>query len=283
MKLHTLMPVRNDDWCLGFSARVALRWCDTLHLLVHASGVATHKIVEDLRQEYHDRVTVHIEPNEAWDEMDHRQMLLQKARSFGATHIALVDADEALTSNLLSVIPALVETTPVRTCLSLPKIDCWNGVQQYRSAKPFYVPLSFAFQDQPDYKWETRRYDYQHHCRPPQPLTQGHCPQVDGGIFHLQFARPRALRAKQAHYKAIEFLRWPEFGMDRINKRYSWWQVPVLDLRETSRDWWIKYQDILPLLDLSDDKPSWHETALCDLIKQHGRERFAGLDLFGIV
>jgi hypothetical protein len=228
------------------------------------------------------RVSVYIDPEPTWQEMHQRQELLESARRSGATHIALIDADEILTGNLLSEIRYLVSRTPQGQCLSIPKIDCWEGIQQYRDEHPFTAELSLAFPDQSDYAWTDRRYGYQHHCRPPRPLTRGFCPQVEGGIFHLQFARPWALRAKQAHYKMVELLRWPQFGVEKINRRYSWWNTSPKKLTPVPEAWWAPYRDWMHLLDLSDDGGCWHEQELRKLLDQHGLDRFRGLDLFGV-
>ena len=97
------MPARNEAWCIGLSARVALLWCDELVILNHASTDETVDIVAELQREHPSRVHLISVPVDTWTEMEHRQMLLDRARMAGATHIAIVDADEILTGDLLSM------------------------------------------------------------------------------------------------------------------------------------------------------------------------------------
>ena len=44
MKIIGLMAARNEQWCLGLSARAALMWLDELVILDHASTGRKHAI-----------------------------------------------------------------------------------------------------------------------------------------------------------------------------------------------------------------------------------------------
>ena len=48
MKLVGLMPVRNEAWCLGFTLRVALRWCDEVVVCDHGCTDESRAIMEVL-------------------------------------------------------------------------------------------------------------------------------------------------------------------------------------------------------------------------------------------
>ena len=99
MKLIATMPVRNEAWIIGLSARVALQWCDELCIGNHASTDRTGDILGELQFDFPGRVHVVSYPETVWTEMQHRQTLLEMARIHRATHIAIVDADEILTGN----------------------------------------------------------------------------------------------------------------------------------------------------------------------------------------
>jgi glycosyltransferase involved in cell wall biosynthesis len=51
MKIVTIMPVRNEAWCLGLTARAALMWCDELVILDHASTDRTAEIASEIAGE----------------------------------------------------------------------------------------------------------------------------------------------------------------------------------------------------------------------------------------
>ena len=120
-----------------------------------------------------------------WTEMAHRQCMLQLARDRDATHIALIDADEILTGNLLPQIRFMIETTPPGTVLQLPWLALPRLIYRYITEGIWGKgqQISFAFQDQPDFGWHARgpeEYDF-HHRHPmgsrqhpiADPLTSG--------------------------------------------------------------------------------------------------------------
>ena len=100
MKLVALMPVRNEEWILRLSAAVALSWCDHIVFLDHASDDETGSILLSLAAARPGQVTILLDPDPTWKEMEHRQALLDAGREVGGTHFALVDADEIITANL---------------------------------------------------------------------------------------------------------------------------------------------------------------------------------------
>ena len=51
MNLVAVMPLRNEAWIVGLSARVALKWCDGLVCLLHASTDGTADIIADVARE----------------------------------------------------------------------------------------------------------------------------------------------------------------------------------------------------------------------------------------
>ena len=68
------MPVRNEAWVLGLSARVALKWCDELVILCHACSDRSAEIAHEVQAEYGARrVLVVSTPTQTWEEMKQRQ------------------------------------------------------------------------------------------------------------------------------------------------------------------------------------------------------------------
>src|SRR5882724_7954080 len=114
MNLVGIMPVRNEDWILGLSLRVALMWCDEVLVLMHQCTDRTSDIIEEVSKENCGCIWLRVDDTQ-WDEMRHRQMMLDFARKStglkiaSATHIALIDADEILSANLLPTIRGHVE------------------------------------------------------------------------------------------------------------------------------------------------------------------------------
>lgn len=288
MKLVGLMPCRNEDWVLGLSARVALRWCDELILMLHACEDASAEIAAAIAQEHPDRLTV-LEEQGPWDEMQHRQCMLTAARQRNATHIAIIDADEVVTGDLLPSLRMSVETAPRGWICEMPGYNLRGGIGQYHKNGIWGERwFSLAFRDHPNLYWRGDRF---HHREPEGMRLQPFRPVPHGrsGIMHLWGASERRLRAKHALYKMVETLRWPEKPRADINRQYNLALIPAADPRfdqtwqyENLPDsWWTPYQDLMQHLHV--DAEPWQERECRRLYAAHGAARFSGLDLLGVV
>lgn len=297
MRLIGIMPVKNEGWVLGLSARVALSWVDELVIGLHDCTDESETICHQIETET-DRLFYIDLPGQAWDEMSHRQRLLEAARRRGATHIAIIDADEVITANLSGGMRRMIPQS-AGLILQLPGYNLRGGMigvapggwkMQYHNngvwGKRWF---SLAFQDDPRLSWSGDKF----HSREPggrslhavQPIAQD-----AGGIFHLWGASERRLIAKHALYKMTERIRWPNKPVADIDVMYSWaikGEAGAYGTPETWTyapvpvEWWKGYEDLLKYLDL--DRTPWQEKACVDLMKEHGPRTFAGLDLFGVV
>jgi hypothetical protein len=297
VKLIGLMPVRNEAWVLGLSARVALMWCDELVILLHACTDGTSDIVRGLIQEFAERINPIWDRDPTWDEMAHRQTILEAARWCGATHIAIIDADEVLTGNLLakytsepdSMMRFRHTTDMLRTgqLLQLPLYNLRGGIDRCHANGLWGNRLvSLAFADDPALGWSGDKF----HAREPQgkplrpfpPIKQG-----EGGVMHLWGASERRLLAKHALYKVTERLRWPDKRVRDIDFEYSQCVTGGTGIppecwtfNSVPESWWAPYQHLMKYLDI--DAEPWQETEVRRLVDLYGRARFAGLDLFGV-
>ena len=97
-----------------------------------------------------------------WDEMAHRQQMLMHARAMGATHIAIVDADEILTGDLVqkygyaeeSIIRHAVASVPQNLILRVPLYNLRGSIDRYHANGIWGDRwLGFAFKDAPNLSW----------------------------------------------------------------------------------------------------------------------------------
>ena len=285
MKIIGLMAARNEQWCLGLSARAALMWLDELVILVHASSDKTAQIGFDVMAEHPGRVVQLCEENPVWEEMRHRQRMLDCARERGATHICYIDADEVLTGNLLDPVHGqtakriygLFSICPPNSILQIPWLALRGSIGQVHVAGPWAdnQVASFGFKDSPELGWKARgeeKYDFHHRAPmggslvPWTPLGNGN-PLIrqrrDAGLMHLQFVQGRRLRAKQFAYCLIEASRWPgRESKEVIRKRYS---LAVYGQTEPTPNsptglgpapidlWWKPYAHLMKYLDLKQE------------------------------
>jgi len=287
MKIVGLMPVRNEDWCLGLTARAALLWCDELVMLDHASTDGTREIIDGLEREYPGRIVLQETGDGEWREMDHRQSLLMGARSRGASHTAIVDADELLTGNLVPRMRDIVAMVPPQYLLQLPGYNTRGALERYHSTGIWGNRwFTVAFMDSPRARWQGDEF---HHREPVgipgmpfRPIVHG-----QGGVLHLWGASEERLVAKHALYKCVERVKWPAKPVAYIDKYYNYAVYENASLNfgrwefeDVPTSWLEPYKPLLKHLH-RDAKP-WQTTEVKRLVEQHGRQYFAGMDLFGV-
>lgn len=283
MNLTAIMPVRNEDWILGASLRIALMWCDSVVALDHASSDRTPEILRQVAEECPGRVHWIAEPDPAWPEMAHRQRLLEVARDIGSTHIALTDADEILTGNLLPVIRERIEKLPPGGCLHVGMPCMWRSLHEYRTDSRYWSnrwDLSIAFCDRPDLHWASLS-GYDHHHRIPHKSRIAARIREPGGVMHLQWVNWRRLTAKHALYKITERMKYPNRSVREIDLMYNLAiNEAGLAVAPAPVEWWEPYRHFLCHIAL--DGEPWQERAAVELYLTHGFEMFQGLNLFGI-
>lgn len=296
MKLIGCMLARNEEHEIGLSARVALEWCDELVVMVHASTDRTFEVIMNLGVEFEGRVLVGIEPNGKWDEMAHRQRMLVAARERGATHVAIVDADEILTGNILGTIRPQIERLNPGAMLRLPGYNLRGSLTRYHTNGVWGDrTFSFAFPDRPELGW----YGDTFHRREPwiegrhpneafteRPIWRG-AMREPAGVMHLWGVSERRLKAKHILYRLTETLRWPNKSRAEIETMYSWAAKGMggLDVPENWRfaeapeSWWAPYKERGWMQYLDPEAEPWQEAECQRIIAEHGRERFKGLTI----
>lgn len=289
MKLIGLMPVRNEDWCLGLTARAALMWVDELVIGLHACTDRSETILYDIQlNEAKERLNYVDLPGDQWTEMSHRQMLLEAAREGGATHIAMIDADEILTGNLIGAsilsLHNQIEHCGASHIFQIPLYNLRHGIQQYHSNGLWgNRVVSVAFADDPALHWAGDRF---HHREPMGKRLTGFTPinQGDGGVMHLWGSSVDRCRAKHRLYRITERIRWPDKDVRDIERTYSQWEKGGLredasrwTFKEVPVAWWSPYEHLMKHLDI--DRPNWQDAECERLIAQHGRDYFRGLSV----
>ncbi len=285
MNLIAIMPARNEAWIIGASLRAALLWCDEVVVLLHACTDHTSEIVCEVGNEHPGRVHVIAETCVDWPEMGHRQRLLEEARKRKATHVAIVDADEILTGNLLPAIRMQIQQMAPGGMLHVGMPCIWRGLDQYRVDRSIWAnrfDLALAFGDRSDLTWAPTN-GYDHHCREPHGSHVGlRAYGLAGGVMHLQWASWRRVVAKHALYKIIERIKYPQKPVGAIERLYSLaLDERGLQTEQTPAEWWAPYERIRPYIDRGAEP--WQESECRRLWKAHGRDTFSGLDLFGVV
>ena len=309
MRITALMACKNEDWIAGLSLRAAMMWVDSAVVLLHDCSDGSARIVAEVSAEYPGRVIVIEESEPVWREMAHRHRMLEVARADGATHICYLDFDEILTGDLLSGevnIRHMFRSIPPNSLLQIPWLALRGSIVQVHVSGPWAIGqnASFGFVDDPRLGWQARgpeKYDFHHRApmgKPLVPWTPLGPVNRRSGLMHLQFVSGRRLRAKQCLYKLTEVLRWPDREPDQVhavNQRYNLavygayeptpgWQArldsTIDGIGAGASAWWEPYKPLLK--HFHPTAAPWQEAECQRLIAEHGAEKFAGLDLFGV-
>jgi hypothetical protein len=284
VNLIGLMLARNESWVIGCSLRAALKWCDKVVVIDHASTDDTGKIILDAAFEYDGRVILHRwSDTEQWDEMFVRQKSLEVGRAAGGTHFAIVDCDEVLTANIIPKIREEFEWLYEGQCIEVPML-AMRDLDHYQDDDTVWSRawLTLGFRDKESLSWKPQEDGYHFHSRPPHGVMSHRrrylTDKRDGGAMHLQWCNQRRIKAKHAHYAATEWIRWPNHrGKVGINETYAMALQPPDKVSEVSPYWWLGLERNL----IQTDGVPWHEADLQRLIAKHGREFFDGIDLKG--
>lgn len=281
MNIMGLMLVREEDWILGTSARAALKWVDSLMIVEHHSEDQTELICANLEMEYPDRVHLGYEPDiEHWDEMQMRDRMLVAGRDLGATHFAIIDADEILTANNLANVRGWFLALRPGQILDVPMIPM-RGLYEYQHDGSVWsrAKLTLGFRDDSHLTHRPGKDGYEHHNRPPHGCRKNrHTPSCDGGTMHLQFSNKRRLISKHILYRMVDHLRWPgRESVKRLNQKYDAALQDPTELQPVPWEWVTGYQ----WNKINLHGVPWQENRIKGLLELHGRESFAGLDLKG--
>lgn len=287
MKIVGLMLVRNEEWILGLTLPAALSWCDEVIVLDHDSEDATPDIVRDISIKHPGRVYLMFRSGD-WMEMDFRQAMLEVSRERGATHHAVIDADELLTGGpVRDLIRPTAKKMHEGQALALPMIACWRSVAQHRvdAGSPWgsaQTPIVIA--DSKELTWRPRPDGYQLHGR----IPHGAYPKVlrplpnkgAGGMFHLQWLFWERLLWKQRHYLIRERVTYGERDTAKVlNQRYAASVDETgLELDDVPYAWWEPY---VALLGEIKHIPGWHQRYCEANVGKIPKKLLEGLDFWG--
>jgi hypothetical protein len=266
--IAALMPVRNEGWCLGYTLRAALRWCDVAVVLEHACTDDTSKVLDEIGATVGDRRLIRmVESAPAWDEATYRQRLLVAARALGASHLAMIDADEAVTANI-DLREAAREMRP-GDCLRFPWLCVWRSMERFRNDFTSFgrarVPMLVA--DTPGLEHKVKEGGYQLHGRIPEYVTYiDRLGRQEGGVLHLQHLEWDRVLSKQLLYQMTETLRW---GQIRANYAGTVDETGI-GYAVVPRTWW--HVDLLP--HIKKGVVPWQIKEVNDLLQKYGLERF---------
>lgn len=284
MKLIGMMLARDEAWCIGLTARVALAWCDELIVLDHRSADSTPEILREVGGEHPGRLVVIREDERPFNEAEMRQRMLEAARARGMTHGAIIDADELLTANLLERARGFAENARAGEMPHIPMRSPHGSMLEHRVDAAFGDKwISVWYRDEAALEYRAAADGYHYHARRPMGLreTYMHLEKFGaaGGCWHLQTISRRRLEVKAACYKVLERVHFPgRHSASELNAMYDWAINARAATSDTPPEWLVGYEDLVDRhLDLESEP--WQLGELRELLTRHPRELFKDLDL----
>lgn len=302
-KIVATVLYRLDAWSLKLALLAALEWCDAVVVGVHEPGSVFStdpgwNIIQSVAEDHPGRVRVCNFDGATWSEMEMRQILLDDARhNFKATHIAIVDADEAMTADQIPGFRDEVLGLLPGECIDVPMVSPWGELSRTRTDGNFGgAKITVAFADAPGLAWLNAADGYCYHNRKPKGAwtrTVLNCP-ATSGCFHLQYLTRERLACKAAYYKMIERVQFPdreESSPAALNAKYDWaigpqsdggtyrglkdlpWRHPWID----DYRWAYPFGDGRKLVDV--DAFPWQGWGCRAMLDVHGADPFMALDL----
>lgn len=282
-KIVGLVPGRNERIQIAQCLKCLAQFTDAIVYLDDCSDDDTLEIVYSLREECN---IERIIEKKVWDrnEPKDRNDLLNAGREIGGTHFIILDADEAITSNLLvnNVLRNAILNLQPGDIIKLNWIQLWRSAEHYRFDKSVwtYNYKDFIFFDDGKCYYSS---DFIHTSRCPQNLKgkvytlEGY----DAGVMHFQFVNWRNLLIKQAWYRCLERIKDPNKDISKINELYA----PSKDERgihlEPAKEEWFKfYKNFDKSIYMQPEH--WREKQVVGWFNQYGKEFFKDLDIWDI-
>jgi len=286
MKLICVLPVKNSGSSL-------------IHFVSCISPLVDGIIIIDDRSDdpetlgalygesiLHTNKTLEIISKRVWrrDEPGDRNLLLNRARYYGGSHLLVLDSDEMLTANFLKSpdqFRSIIFSLNPGDRLFLRWIQLWRSTKFQRSDvglwHDHYKPFIFA--DHPNALYSS---DFIHTERAPTNLTGRSIKlgSASGGVLHFQYCDWTSVQIKHIWYQMLEIIRKPEKSVSSIRSLYeASLDESTLEVSEVP-DSWVSFLD-KDFCKKMVQPGDWRRYQIRAWLADFGQERFQNINTFG--
>lgn len=215
-----------------------------------------------------------------WSEHHIRENLLRLGREAGGTHFICLDADEAISSQFLTVGKSIISKLKPGQKLGMQWLALWKCLDHYRDD---YSVWSNNFKDFIVCDDEKIAYPFQwlHVGRTPGENNDNTFLQLNnkyGSVLHYQFSDWKNFQIKQSYLRCTELIKKPGLE-DAINQQYSiTMEDPNVCLKAMPDSWTNKLtQPIIP-----EDYICWRLEGIKKYFEEYGPEHFKKLQIWHV-
>jgi hypothetical protein len=265
MKITALLAVKNEAWALDACLK-SLAFCDEILVIDDGSTDATPEI---LKQYNCTVLELDTAASIGWKEFQIRSHLLHEARKRGATHLVVLDGDEAVSRSFQEDARSILARMSPGEALRLEWLNLCSATT-YKKPK---IPKDFVYCDNGTSQYQEAFLGV---SRVPSAsrITEIEWPHC---ILHFQYLNPQRLAYKQAWYRMSELLKGDRSAR-RINATYA----HTKSVRCAARDLSAAVSGI-QLPNPSSDAGIWYKDEIRKLFDTYGIERFEPADIWDIV
>jgi len=282
MKIIVVMPVKNEEWILGKSLKVASYFAD--HIIVGDQG-STDRTSEICKE--FPKVIYLINPEEYPGKKNRRQILLDKTRElFGKENIIFCfDADEIPTANILenSSWKNFLVSLKTGQSVRLEWVNLWRNPKKYCYDKSIWKKSFryFIFKDDGKTNYALGNV---HESKIPSAFLKNYLKYENVKIMHFHFVLWNRMLSKQQHSRIIEKKVFPKKNFLAINAKY--WNAKDernMILKDTPNFWSEGWRNKgINLENFSEDKLYWFDIEILQDFKKYGTKYFRWLDVWDI-
>lgn len=280
-KIVGLIAVRNESSLIKQCLLALSRYTDAIVLLDDFSTDDTLKIVESLAKQC--KVEKIIQKT-SWyrDEPGDKNKLIVAGRAIGGTHFICIDADEMFTANCENgnfLKKKILALNPGDKLL-VKFYNLWRGIDRYRDLGK-YQYLDCIFCDDGKCFFETNVVIHSSHIPNNLSGKTAWIKDPQFGVLHFQNVNWRNLLIKQAWYRCLERIRYPQKTAAEINKFYAASKDETgLKTVPVPKEWYEGYNFFDPAVATIPEK--WREAQVLEWFKQYGKKFFSELDIWDI-
>jgi glycosyltransferase involved in cell wall biosynthesis len=274
-KIVCVTPVRNEAWTLDRFLQCAETWADHIVLADQCSTDETRAVASK-----YSKVVVVENPGKEFNDGERHRLLLEAARQVpGPRLILAVDADEALSAQVLdSPHWENVLKAPPGTVITAEWINYLPGSDRVWVPKTA-VPIGFI-DDGRDHNAGQIHVDRIAVFDGDPCLSLGPIK-----LLHFQYVDWARMKSKQRRYQCLEATWHHEKRPIQIYRQYHRMDiVPKAQLEQADPAWLTGYNDrgIKLRTPPSDGELLWYDQEVLDMLLEHGSEQFRRIDIWGV-